>query len=101
MADQVGRAWQIGRQITFTGGALTLFLQHSWPGNLRELNATVTRACAYAQVGSDPSGEALTVNDQHVEMALDRMRPNMPSDPVSLLHRAATALFDGAVGVRR
>jgi DNA-binding NtrC family response regulator len=53
-----------------TAGAITTLYQHSWPGNLRQLDNVIRRAYAFAIAGQSATANELVVDAHHVTRAL-------------------------------
>jgi DNA-binding NtrC family response regulator len=78
-----------------TPAALELFQRARWPGNLRQLNSVVRRACALA-VAKTPAQPTIDKLAAERALAFEHGDAADDSDPAALLRRAAVALVEHA-----
>lgn len=82
-----------GPAIEITPGAQSVLLAQSWPGNLRQLDNIVRRACALARIGwVSGSGAPIVLREEHVRRALAYEAPDDSGSPIDRLLEAASAL---------
>ena len=80
------------QEIEFSEAAVQQFVKGYYGGNLRELKATVIRACTQSQVQSPHVNTRLLVDKGHVTTSVELSRREEDNNPVSLLLRSAEEL---------
>jgi DNA-binding NtrC family response regulator len=81
-----------GDSVDISPGAETVLLRQSWPGNLRQLDNIMRRACALAKIGGGGQLTSLMLRDEHVRRALAYEAPDSAGGPIDALLRAVSAV---------
>ncbi|MRG95747.1 sigma-54-dependent transcriptional regulator [Polyangium spumosum] len=85
-----------GGEVRILAGAERLLAEHTWPGNLRQLDNVVRRAYALALMTHGQAGAEVVLEEKHFARALSYERGSERRSALEALRGAAEALVEEA-----
>jgi transcriptional regulator with AAA-type ATPase domain len=83
-------------EVRITAAVEKIVVEHSWPGNLRQLDNVVRRAYALALMSHGQTSSEIVLDDRHFERALSYERSSTRRTTLDLLRSAAQAIVNEA-----